>query len=202
MGEHEFSHIIELMAEDDEVIDRAVNMRMVIAEKDPEADEDAPNDNGAVVSRWEREQRLIPKPELGEDEEEPEEEEEAPKPFNENELYVRICDEKENFLQELDYYTTIERPAMDDFIANLYDHTYIRVETAGMTPDEITETVKFRVKSNASAPNRPIAKQIEDGGDFKSLLTEGIEMEEGNLARQWSLWRQTDPVALSKGVVL
>jgi len=55
MGEHEFSHIIELMAEDDEVIDRAVNMRMVIAEKDPEADEDAPNDNGAVVSRWERE---------------------------------------------------------------------------------------------------------------------------------------------------
>jgi YHS domain-containing protein len=71
-----------------------------------------------------------------------------------------------------------------------------------MSSEEITEAVKFRVKPNESAPNRPIAKQIEDGGDFKGLLTDGIEMEEGNLARQWSLWRQTDPVALFKGVVL
>jgi len=194
--------VIELMADDEEVIDRAVNLRMLIAEKDPEADEDAVDENGRVFSRWERDERNKPPKELDEDEEEDPDAPEPPKPLKEDQLFLRICDEKDNFIQELDYYTTIERPAFDDFIQLLYNHTYIKIDVAGMTPDEITETVKFRVKSNESAPNRPIAKQIEDGGDYKSLLTEGIETEEGHLARQWSLWRQTDPVALFKGIVL
>jgi YHS domain-containing protein len=84
----------------------------------------------------------------------------------------------------------------------LFNHTYIKIDVAGLSADEITEAVKFRIKPNQSAPNRPIATQIEGGGDYKGCLTEGIETDTGALARQWSLWRQTDPVALSKGVVL
>ena len=102
----------------------------------------------------------------------------------------------------MEYYNHYERPAFKEEFHKLFNHTYIKVDVAGMSPEEICDTVKFRIKTNESAPLRPIAKQIEDGGDFKGLLTDGIEMEEGNLARQWSLWRQTDPVALSKGIVL
>jgi hypothetical protein len=50
-------------------------------------------------------------------------------------------------------------------------------------------------------PLRPLAIQIEGGGDFKSLLTEGIE-DEGVLPRTWSLWKQTDPVALFMGKII
>ena len=91
---------------------------------------------------------------------------------------------------------------MDDLISLLFNQTYVKLDVAGMTPDEVTDTIKYRLKPDETGPNRPIGKQIEDAGDYKSLLTEGIEMEEGNLARQWSLWRQTDPVALFNGQVL
>jgi hypothetical protein len=86
------------MADDEEMIERATNMRMVIAEKDPDADEDAPNDNGKVFSRQEREERNKPAKEVDEDAEEEEEETEPLKPFKEDQLFLRICDEKDNFL--------------------------------------------------------------------------------------------------------
>ncbi len=41
---------------------------------------------------------------------------------------------------------------------------------------------------------------IEGAGDFKSLLTEGVE--ENHLPRKWSLWKQIDPVALLNGKVI
>jgi hypothetical protein len=121
---------------------------------------------------------------------------------------MRVCEDKDRFLQELDYYSNIERPAMDDFIINCYDQTYIKIDIAGLTPNEVCETVKFRLKSDESAPLRPIGKVIEEpSGDYKSLLTEGIEpVNIGTeddprdfmpLPRQWSLWKQIDPVALS-----
>jgi len=47
---------------------------------------------------------------------------------------------------------------------------------------------------------RPLALQIEGAGDFKSLLTEGLE--ENHLPRKWSLWRTYDPVALFNGKVI
>ena len=65
------------MADDEEMVERATNMRMVIAEKDPDADEDAPNDNGKVFSRQEREERNKP-PKVVDEDEEPEEDEAEP----------------------------------------------------------------------------------------------------------------------------
>jgi len=64
------------------------------------------------------------------------------------------------------------------------------------------DQASFHIKHSDSSPLRPVAKIIEDGaGDFKSLLTEGIE-DEGVLPRQWSLWKTIDPVALTRGQVV
>lgn len=49
-------------------------------------------------------------------------------------------------------------------------------------------------------PNTPIAEILEDGGEGKDILTAGIEVE-GQLPRRWSLWKNTDPVALRNGKV-
>lgn len=58
---------------------------------------------------------------------------------------------------------------------NLYDSQYIKIDAAGLTPDEITDSVVCRIKPDDSLPLRPIGQLIEGGNDFKSLLTEGIE---------------------------
>ena len=70
-----------------------------------------------------------------------------------------------------------------------------------MTPDELAEAVAYRIKPNVSEPLTPIATIIEGGSDFKSLLTEGIDSEDGTLPRRWSLWNTVDPVALKAGKV-
>jgi YHS domain-containing protein len=222
-GGADFTHIIELLVDDEEVKHRALNMRYALTPKDPEAaDEvDTHADHGKVFSKWERDGRIPkpkPKKELleGEEEEEEEEEEEGdenkPKPFDEAELFTRICDEKDTFLEELEHYATIERPAVDDLICNLFEHTFIKLDVAGMDPDEIAATVKFRLQNDESAPLRPIGRVIQDpSGAFKDLLQDGFDPDpesetfdgigEGRLPRQWSMWRQQDPVCLSKGEV-
>lgn len=217
----EFTHIIELLIDDDEVINRASEMLYSLEPKPAEQDEELGPfhpDHGKVFSAWERKQRIKPPKAIEYDEDgeiiEPEEEEEdeGPKPFDESTMFVRVCEDKDRFLQELDYYSNIERPAMDDFIINCYDQTYIKMDIAGLTPDEVCETVKFRLKIDESAPLRPIGKIIEEpSGDFKALLTDGIEpvnigtedepRDFNPLPRQWSLWKQIDPVALSLGSV-
>ena len=88
----------------------------------------------------------------------------------------------------------------------LFDSTFIKVDIAGLTPDELTETVLIRMKPNAAEPLRPIATIIEDGaGSFKELLAAGQGDDEDPdaffLPRQWSLWKTTDPVCLAEGQV-
>jgi hypothetical protein len=56
------------------------------------------------------------------------------------------------------------------------------------------------LKPDDALPLRPIATQIEGASDFKGLLSEGIE--ENQIPRTWSLWKQIDPVALSSGKVI
>ena len=88
----------------------------------------------------------------------------------------------------------------------LFDSTFIKVDIAGLTPDELTETVLTRMKPNEAEPLRPVATIIEDGaGTFKELLTAGLgDAEEEDaffLPRQWSLWKTSDPVCLAEGQV-
>lgn len=99
-----------------------------------------PDDN-VVYSRWEREERKKPKP-VNEDEESVEEdEEEEIKPLDEAALVQRSCDTEDRIKEELHYYNTVERPAMEELLINFYDNQYIKLDSAGLTPDEITECV-------------------------------------------------------------
>jgi len=188
----EFSHVIELDMEDDEVITRAKHMKL-----DPA--------DGAVYSRWEITERNKPKPKkFDEDGVEIEEEEPDPddetvvRPLDLTTLVHRVEDTEDMVLREVKNYNQPERPALDDFLVRLYNHQYLKIDCAGLTPDEIADSAEWRVRSDPTIPLRPVGKQLEGGGDFKSLLTDPLfeEQPEGTLARQWSLWKQTDPVAL------
>ena len=93
-------------------------------------------------------------------------------PLKETEMVARICDSEALFGREIEYYNMRERNIFDELIVKLFESTYIRVDIAGLTPIELTDTVLIEMKPIAAEPLRPIAKIIEDGaGDFKSLLT-------------------------------
>lgn len=141
-------------------------------------------------SKWERDEFRKPKPKkLDEDgnpiDEDDEDEESKPKMPSESELVSRTCDIVGNILSEIDHYigNEGERKACSFFIDEMYDSTYIRIDSAGLSPDEVCQAVTFRLKPKVSEPLRPIAKIIEGGGDFKSLLTDEGNEEEGILPR-------------------
>jgi len=175
-GRNELTHIIELHCEEDEVKRRAAGLLIT-----PQ--------HGAVYSTWQRAERNKKKPKQF-DEEGNEIEEEVEEIENEEELRAsglmgdlvdaelvsRSCDSEKEFNKEVEYYKMRERNIFDEFIVKLYDTTYVKVDIAGMTPDELTETLLIRMKSNVSEPLRPIAHIIEDGaGSFKELLTAGLD---------------------------
>lgn len=80
-----------------------------------------PEDN-ITYSRWERLERKKPKV-VPEGEEPPvEEEENEVKPLDEKALVQRSCDTEEKIKEELNYYNTIERPAIEELLINFYDN--------------------------------------------------------------------------------
>ena len=202
--QNELTHIVELLADDEEVKRRSRNILITPI-------------NGKPYSAWERKERNKPKPvkydpDTGEPIEDEEEEEDENHeellaqglkgPLNDRDMILRSCDEPANFAEQLEYYNMRERNIFDEIIVKLYDNTYVKLDIAGMSPDEICESVLVRIKSNQSEPLRPIAHIIEDGGGFKDLLTAGLgDEDQFFLPRQWSLWKTFDPVALSNGQV-
>ena len=171
----QLTHAVELVLDDEEVKLRAAGLRQNI-------------DTLQVYSRWERAEIRKPKvrPEGEEDEPEidDEEDEDAPKLPADTDLFQRVCDAPEHILRDTDYFSHIERPAMDDLVVKLFDQNFIKVDIAGLTPDELSEIIGFKLKRRAASPLRPVATIIEGGaGSFKDLLTEGIEEESGDLPR-------------------
>jgi hypothetical protein len=202
LREIKLTHVIEILLDDDEIQLRAKNIRQNL-------------ETGQVFSKWERDELRKPKPvkldddgnPIPEDDEEELDEDGNPKKKlpAEYELVTRACDEMGPVLAEIDFYknTDGERKACGIFIEELFDSTFIKLDAAGLNPTELCDAVSFRVKPKVSEPLRPIAKIIEGGGDFKSLLTDEGNEDDGILPRnsQWSLWKTTDPVALLKGQV-
>lgn len=96
---------------------------------------------------------------------------------------------------------------MDDFIMKLENDQFIRIDAAGKTPEEICSTATWLIQKDKNIPLKPFPKQVE-GGDFAAILTDpipgpnGEDPPEGTLPRQYSLWQQTDPVALYNGKVV
>lgn len=175
-----------------------------------------------VVSKWERVERKKPKKKKKRDPDDPdydsqaeseEEEEEDPddddpenpkKPriHDEDKIVRRIQDSEKQIYDELQHYHVVERPAFDDILLTLYDNQYWRIDAAGLTPEQITNSITEKVKGDEQL--RPLAIALEGEGDNKSYLMQGkdeIEDVGKPLARRWSLWQQTDPVALYEGQV-
>jgi len=86
------------------------------------------------------------------------------------------------------------------YVQKLHLSQYIKLDIAGLTPETIADSCEWRIRSDSTIPLRPVPKQLEGAGDMKALLTEPLfeDQPEGTLARQWSLWKQIDPVALFK----
>jgi len=122
-------------------------------------------------------------------------------------LVSRVEDTSTFIRAELDHYNKNERPQLDDMMVRLLNHQYLKLDSAGLRPDEIADAVAWRLRPDETVPLRPTARRLEDGTDFKSLLTDPLlepgqeEVPEGTLERTWSLWKQTDPVALFNGKV-
>jgi hypothetical protein len=138
----EFTHIIDLFMDDEEVRLRAQNMRV-----DPT--------DGSLYSRWEREERKKPKPKK-EGEEEAEDEENAIKPLDEFALVQRVNDTEDRIRAELSHYNSVERPAIEELLINFYEDQFIRLEAAGLTPDQLADSVQIRLKPDEGLPLRPL----------------------------------------------
>jgi hypothetical protein len=101
------------------------------------------------------------------------------KPLPRLDLVQRVCDNEPNILNEISQYDSPERPDADDWIVKMHASTYVKVSIAGLVPDEIAETVVQKLKPNQSEPITPFAKIIEGAGDFGSLLTTDVNIDEG-----------------------
>ena len=137
-----------------------------------------------------------------------EEDPDAPKKLDTGAMVQRVQDTDTFISDELAHYNANERPALDDMLVRLYNHQYLKLDSAGLIPDELADAAAWRLREDESIPLRPIGRGWPEGGpaDFRACLTEALEEpKEGEpepLPRQWSLWRQTDPVALFNGQVI
>ena len=61
-------------------------------------------------------------------------------------MVMRSCDNPANFNEELELYNMKERNIFDELIVKLYDSTYIKVDVAGLNPDELCDSVIQRIK--------------------------------------------------------
>jgi len=102
-------------------------------------------ESGALYSRWEREERKKPKPVSEEEEEEIDEENEI-KPLDEFELVQRVNDMEDGIAEELHNYNKVEKSTMDEILMGLFDNQYIKIDSAGLTPDELTDCVACRIQ--------------------------------------------------------
>ena len=160
--EREFSHFIELICDDADATQRAAGIR-----EDPE--------DAKYFSKWERDERRKPKPKPeGEEEEEAEEDDEnKPKIFDEYQVVARPGDSGHFLQEELHYYNQHERPSFDDHVVKLSYNQYLRIDSAGLTPEQLTDSVVCRIKGDR--PLRPLAVPLEADGDLKALLTQGMD---------------------------
>jgi hypothetical protein len=88
---------------------------------------------------------------------------------------------------------------MEDFLMKLHNDQYLKIDAAGKTPDELCASAQWLVQKNASVPLKPAPKVCQDMGDLLNdpiPLPNGDDPPEGTLPRTYSLWAQTDPVAL------
>ena len=95
------------------------------------------------------------------------------KPLVVDSLVQRVEDTEEYITRELQNYK-LERHAMEDFIQKLHNHQFLKLDAAGLQPEEIADACEWRLRPDETIPLRPIPKQLEGGSDFKALLTDPL----------------------------
>lgn len=89
-------------------------------------------------------------------------------------------------------------------LVRLYNHQYLKIDSAGLYPNEIADAVEWRLRPDPTVPLLLEAEILDGGaGDFKAALTgttwnsylnigpegpEPREDPEGTLPKTWSLW--------------
>jgi hypothetical protein len=116
----------------------------------------------------------------------------------------RVQDTETFINEEIAHYNANERPALDDMLVRLYNHQYLKLDSAGLHPSEIADATEWRLRTDSTVPLLLEAEILEGGaGDFKGALTgttwnsyltigkegpEPREDPEGVLPKNWSLW--------------
>jgi adenylate/nucleoside-diphosphate kinase len=185
-----FSHVIELDVSDSDLL--RVNEGIL---QDPES--------AKVYSRWERAEVQKPKPKPVKTDEddsgvEEEEETEPPPKLPVDSFVQRAEDAPATLLGQAGAYATQVRPQLTPFLSELPPNGLITIASAGLSPGELRAIVEAELGYRTK--NLPMVKKLEPASDSKELLTS--ELEEGKEPRQWSLWKQIDPVALAMGKVV
>jgi adenylate/nucleoside-diphosphate kinase len=104
---------------------------------------------------------------------------------------LKITNFDKIFAEKLKFYEEVQLPRLKEYYKQLKSNYYIQVDTLGLDYDEVTDLVRTQLENTIG--QRYIAKSLE-AGDYKDLL---MNKREGILPyRKWSLWKQTDPVAL------
>ena len=159
-----------------------------------------------LFSRWDRAERAKPPPPKKDDDDE--EPPELPPPLVEAELYSRVQDDDEHIVAELQHYKTKEIMMLqEEFLRTFANEQYLKLDAAGKTPSEIADAACWLIQKDDSVPLKPVAEIVEGASDPVTLLTDPIPVNgqdppEGTLPRTFSLWAQTDPVALTQGKVI
>jgi adenylate/nucleoside-diphosphate kinase len=161
---------LETITQRDIELIRKPKKKLKVEYEDDEADENEPQEE-----EEEKEEEV-------KDEDLPEEIKEIlPKPDD----LLEITDLQETFQSQMIFYNEELYPKFSEITAMLGKNYYHSVEVSGFDTDEIVDIIKSKL--DFVYPPRPIAKIIE--GEL--MVREGFVPQ-----RRWSLWKQTDPVAL------
>jgi len=121
----QLTHIVELLEDNYEIKSRAATLWQT------------PADN-RVFGKWERDLRVNRKKPVDEDGNEVDDDDDEAakwKHIVKLESLVRVCDNEENVQAELSQYESPERPEVEDWLVKMYQSTYIKLPSSGLTPD-------------------------------------------------------------------
>ena len=156
-----------------------------------------------LTSAYDREfLKRPPKKQYNEDGEEiPLEEDQIPKPLKEKDLVFRPNESVTIMQSIIGNYRDVMKYLYERCIQQLAPSKYINLESSGLTPEEILDSVLAKLSIDVN-PIRPLCKKLDsvDDGNLKELLRQNLD--EGQPSRRWSAFKAIDPINLSKGRVV
>jgi hypothetical protein len=60
-------------------------------------------------------------------------------------------------------------------LVRLFNSQYLKLDSAGLSPEQITDAAEWRLRPDDTIPLRPVPKRLEGASDFKGVLTDAFE---------------------------